>query len=866
MKAKTKFSLITVLNAILCVVFAFIAGITYCAGGVTRIESNLNSTMAYASNNKYKVLNSTIDNPVMFGETTNNVKIAVDYSLYYDFDIRVSYSLSWTDTTLSTDNVILTFAGRDRFIVDDQYIFLTSKMLKGKGTLNIINGVQFADPTDEKYIGQTLTINAQVEIVKAVDYSSVTDLKNNTDLNVDTRDLYVDSIAGNAWAKVRTNSMSKQTRADIIVYNSRFNAENGIALPDRTAYYSKYDSDGNLEEYKKLYGNRYYAGAGMFVMTGSESVQITVKSIGTWEFVGDYQYIKNQLPIFQKNTYYSKVDDDYTLLDNAPENWQLPSVYTQYYTKDSGGQFTQNTIPAWGTDKYYTSEGVLLTEEPADWEINYTNYCVKYAPAAFDNNIFYNFNQDIGWGTVSYDANNATSTIVVGAGKIVFIPIFDSIEITSVMNTSSSLLVDYTDYRLVSTFSINNTTMPSVKIHATSLEGSDVAETINNNSWTISNNTLYNPGLFDESAGLTQNYYTDLSLTNNTNVTKTYTVNYSTRYTLSNGSQTGGNGPSDELNSTAWARVSNIYGSATTKVVKVAPYATVSLESTHEVPQALVGGLSYCDAWIDYAVSVTETGTTESENAISIETKLEENEVKYYVRNNSNTTVIVPETNITMSAWTYSYSELEKKPKDWDITYWKYYYLSNGNYIPANSKTEWRDDVTFYQRSEKSNNIELTVSEQILLPNASAYVGSVSKIQIVSSVTYTMDRFVSVKTISANTSTQTVGIVETGTANAYLVNTSSTTSYYVRFTGTCVTNENVVSDGDYNYYIGILRPGQIVEIPMTTAGVVEMSMSNGDVVIDGIIKATGDYSESSLSVWNLNGSSNVLTAFNAFFN
>ena len=294
---------------------------------------------------------------------------------------------------------------------------------------------------------------------------------------------------------------------------------------------------------------------------------------------------------------------------------------------------------------------------------------------------------------------------------------------------------------------------------------------------------------------------------------------------------------------------------------------------------------------------------------------MEKNEVKYYVRNNSNTTVTIPETEIIVFGWTYSYSELVSKPADWGKFYWNYYFNDeSGKKVPANSKTEWRDGVKFYQRSKVvSNNIELTVSKQILLPNASAYVGSVSKSQTaLTGGTCTMDRFVSVKSISATASTQTVGIVETGTANAYLVNTSNTASYYVRFTGnanlgkyvlnqnkeyaankyysksgdvyTLLTSENapddwdtnyakyyyyeihIVVEGDYNYYIGILRPGQIVEIPMSSAGVVEMSMTNGDGIVDGIIEATGSYSASSLSAWNLGESSNVLTAFNTFFN
>jgi len=194
MKAKTKFSLITVLNAILCVVFAFIVGSTFAASGVTRTESNLYSTGAYASNNNYKLINSTTNNPILFGETTNNVKIALDYSVYYDFDIRIDYSLSWSNGE-SVENVVLNFPNRDGFIVDDECIYLTDHVTRGSGTLNIIDGVEFVDPTDEKYVGATLTIQTELTLVKesSIDYTS-TDSSSNP--------LYTSTIAGQAWFKL----------------------------------------------------------------------------------------------------------------------------------------------------------------------------------------------------------------------------------------------------------------------------------------------------------------------------------------------------------------------------------------------------------------------------------------------------------------------------------------------------------------------------------------------------------------------------------------------------------------------------------------------------------------------------------------
>ena len=798
MKAKTKISLITVLNAILCVVFAFIAGITYCASGVTRNESNLYSTTAYASNNNYKIINSTTENPILFGETTNNVKIAVDYSVYYNFDVRVEYEMSWSNGE-SVENVVLCFAGRDRFIVDDQYIYLTDKISKGSGTLNIINGVEFVNPTDEKYVGATLTITTTVQVAKeaTVDYDAEETPKSN-------HTLFVDTIAGRAWAKLRSETIKNQTNADIIVYNSRYNTDLGITHPEaQTAY----------KDSTRLYGNRYYAGAGMYVMTGNAATTITVKSLGTWDFVGEYEYKPNENPDFNANRYYALDGSNY----------------------------------------------VLLTEKPSDWETNYNKYYYQYAPAAFDNNIFYSFNQDAGWGTITYNENNATSSITIAANKTVYIPIFDSMEITSVMNAASGLIVDYTDYRLVSNFSLNNTTISGKITEMINVTSSNAANagTQRTNNYTILNSSLYNPGLYDVSANREHKYFVNVNLTNNTNETKTFTVSLSTRYTQSNGafnidSET--SGPLSTLESTSWARVSNNYGSASSVIIKVAPYSTVSVANTQIVAQSLVSSLNSYDAWIDYAITVSETGSATNENSISVESTLDNGSMKYYIRNNSDKTVAVAAGTLEVNCWTYSYSadQSTEKPANWDTNYWNYYYVSNNKYVQATSKTEWQANK-FFTREMVSITKSLTIPAQTLVPNASALIGTIAQQQTVSSVPRTMDRFVNNCSISAPSTTDTVGIVNAGTSSAYLVNASDK-SYYVRFTGTCTDLTNVVKDGSYNYYIGIIRPGQIIDMPMSETG-----------VVNNVIEATGSYSSSTLNGWGLSSSSQVLSSFETFF-
>jgi hypothetical protein len=96
-KAKTSKNLLTILSAIIGVVFAFITGATYCFNMLTfKYETNQKSTTAYLGNQQFVIINDTIDCPVAFGEGTHNFEIAMQYSMSYDFDVRLKYSLKWS--------------------------------------------------------------------------------------------------------------------------------------------------------------------------------------------------------------------------------------------------------------------------------------------------------------------------------------------------------------------------------------------------------------------------------------------------------------------------------------------------------------------------------------------------------------------------------------------------------------------------------------------------------------------------------------------------------------------------------------------------------------------------------------------------
>ena len=70
--------------------------------------------------------------------------------------------------------------------------------------------------------------------------------------------------------------------------------------------------------------------------------------------------------------------DGYTLLTEAPANWN--TNYTDYFTKNGTtySAVVGATDPTWEASTYYTKTGestyTVQTEEPADWETNYASY------------------------------------------------------------------------------------------------------------------------------------------------------------------------------------------------------------------------------------------------------------------------------------------------------------------------------------------------------------------------------------------------------------------------------------------------------------------------------------------------------------
>lgn len=282
MKAKRKISFNIILSALCCVLFAFYILPVYSAIVATLNASSASPSLsvnAYNGNQQHTLINETITIP--FIECSTNREVAIEYSYFYDFDVRLTYSLSWSGgASVSTDNVILHFADRDSWIVDNNYIYRKDAVEAGTGKLVSICGIEFTDPQDETYIGQTLTLEIeQVKIVKANYYTN--DLSGAT-LVANPVFLQAGSKASEAFLSYRTSD------SYLMIYNNVYNFETGISHPLGQTAYRKTSEDSthtitsqNVDSVNWLGGNRTYSGLGMYVVANQDTT-LSVSVEGAW--------------------------------------------------------------------------------------------------------------------------------------------------------------------------------------------------------------------------------------------------------------------------------------------------------------------------------------------------------------------------------------------------------------------------------------------------------------------------------------------------------------------------------------------------------------------------------------------------------
>ena len=746
MRAKTIKNLILKLLAIISIVFAISLGSTYASNSfILNVGSNPNSTTTYLTNQECVLINDTTSTPIAFGLGTRLTDVSVQYSYGYDFDIRLTYSLAWSGGA-STDNVILRFVDRDNLIVDNNYIYYTGPVSAGSGILRFISGVDFVDPYDSTYDGQSLTITASVDVYKAQSSYDIS-------TNELTKDVQT-SESAKAWIRYKNRSTSSNAYA--IVYNLRATYENGVEYPGAESAYSRqYNTSNIVTNSTWLGGNRAYGGMGLYLITGSTAYTLKVKVTGAW---------------YDENGTITAFVYTNNILFNYASNWN-------YFSESSDGVFD-----------YYT----------------------------------YNF--------------------TIPANTAVYIELVDGIEITCKARFEQSV-DEYEGRRIRTKIEINDTTFDNFTNGIQSLDGLSNSDITASNNYskpdtTIYNSTLYNPALYYENnnQGGEQNFYGSASIVNNTADTQKLTLSYSINVYISNGS------PVVSGDGTLWARgvissSSSTYFSITNQLTTIvlAPYSSINLfdKFSLTIKDLIVTNYSNSDAWVEIIVS-SSSNTTATSQPLQVDVGIRGTNYVLTLKNNTNVSLTNFTVNLNVVNRTKTYTLTTGEPNNWLSNYWEYYIkVSDNVYERVTTYSAWTANTYYLLTYGSATPSSLSVSTKndfsysastltnttlTLYPGESVVMATIAK---------PSNEYVFTTSASASSSSASgaIAILFNGTTDAYIYN-DTTNSYYVRFTGTLLNELDYISSiNNYNYYIDIVRPGQIIKLPMTTKGTLETSLA-----------------------------------------
>ena len=789
-RAKTRKNLMIILNLLLGLVFALSVGYTFANEMLNLlVGSDVYSTTAYATNQQYAIINDTIDNPILFSSGEHNQEVKIKYSFGYDFDIRIKYSLEWTGAQNSdTNNVILHFANRDDYIVDNEYIYYKDSIPAGNGDLSIFTGVDFVDVNDESYIGASLKIYIdEVKIYKATDsYSS-------------THPLYVDTPAGEAWLRCKDPSLI-ESDAYVLLYNKRAEQQYQVRHPGvETAYY-KSVADGKVVSPIWAGGNRYYAGLSAYIITGDSPISISISAVGSWQPISS-----TSLTVTDNNILYNYSSDWIS------DGYQADGIFEKVHYK--------YTIPANSAVYIDLVESIEITCRTVSGLENHSYYAVSTS-LYFNDKVFID--------------SNFTDGIL-------------SSEIQSAGTFSDTTAYEQTDIQLINT-------------------------------------GAYQPGLYDVTLGMTggsQTFDTNITLINNTSSKiRIASVSFELKFTLSNGNHTLDQGDSFANTNNRWYRAEDT-ASITLSAdnigssVYIAPYSSVNICDSFSTSLADIILQRYSaryDAWVQVDVtdiSYQQVSASATTNSLEVEASAQRGStnttITFSVKNKSSEVISNVSAQIGLEQRMPTYTVQNTKPSDWESSFWKYYYLSNGEYVQVQSNPfaldQWISNQ-YYSLSYTTTNINISsatlyngfvqgsngyISSTLSLkPNESAKILSFEIANTDNELVFTM----SANGASNRTSNQ-IDIVNEGTQFAYIVNDSSS-SYYVRFSGSVDSSvPNIEKVGNYNYYIGIVRPGQIIRLNMS---------GDTQVSIEAIV-ASASYTSDTLSSWG----SEVQALFEEYF-
>ena len=874
LKAKTRKNIFSILSVCLGVVFALITGVTYCVSSLNlSYGTNPNSASAYLGNQQYHIVNDTINNPITFGDGSHNFEVALQYSFDYDFDARFQYEVKWynqNNTVYKTaNNVILNFANRDKIIYDENYIYLVDSITAGSGKLTFITGVEFVDTNQTEYFGKLLKINiTNVKIHKAQNSYSST-LANNYLTKDETS-----SLAAQTWvySKNRTSSGSAYT----MMYNYRRSFEYGVPYPGYDTAYKKpvatetYDVKNNDEivaSYVEDYvyapawggGNRAYAGIGMYVVTGTSAVKLSVEVSGIWRVTGDNLADKNL--ISENSIRYNYTSDWVHKSWDASNLWETRSL--------------TYSIPASTVCYINILDNVEITSADRITTNAYDSY------RAVTNKI-----------TVNPDVSGKKVEFTYSGNSASYIQLSE-IQSDTDLQTSGTYASSEVD--------VVNTSLYSNNLYSAQINETATEQTFNTNVSLI-NNT-------NETKTVTMSYQL-MYHTNNvaTNLVGAITeggTKYRADYFVENNQITKLQAFKSTMNytyeevaikpATQTTAAVNYLTSTMQTSVTVAPYSSVNVVENYTVGSGLQGYIAdlfdpdgdggsqadkrkdYYDAWTYLIVTPTVQNSTNSNYNLAVETIQNGTTANLSVKNNTNETVKgVQINNVSVSQMTTTptdsdYDEITAPPKDLTATYWNHYSRSAQTpytytqltTVPETEKVVVNnnnslvfadEDAVYYELNHGYNTIQTIspVTANGFSASGNVFTNADLTLQPGESIvfaTLTISSDVKLFTSATAVTTSTADadglmLVDSGSENAYLINYASDKSYYVRFTGV-IDSENYPDDfqtvSNYNYYLGIVRPGQVVSVPMTTKGVVYAIEAGENYSADALKDAQGTW-------------------------
>lgn len=762
-KAKTSKKIFAILSAVISAVFAIIIGGTYCATSLNlRYKTNPNTTTVYAMNNHYHVNNDTLINPVLFGSGSHNFEISFEYDVPYNFDLRLEYTMQWSTTGKSTDNVIINYANRDNLVIDQNYIYLVSTVTDKQGKINIITGVDFVDPTNKDYYGERLTI-------KIVD---VKVCESDVEYNEETHPLVKDisSQAADMWLKIKEHGTSNSA----MVYNYRYDHAHGAPfVGDDTAYYKVIEERTNPQTSGKYNvvqaatwagGNRAYAGVGMYVYAATDlTLDVEVKGIwrlnntnATTDAISEAGIKFNYAEGFEHHAW-----DNSKLWETMKFNYRIPA----------------------GTSRYINILDSMEITTPS-------------------------LNQD-GLKKDSYRAI-CQSIKINGGEPLEYSEGNGDLSIRTIAPNSSSIATSTTAYPTKTVEAINSTSylggLYQIQNAATTAQDYAADISLVNNTNTI------------QQATATMKLRYRIS-NDNRSLTTTGGTTSRVEDLLPAGNATGD--AVELIHKNRLAHGTLFYTFSPAKVletkqvtVTIAPYSSVNVLNYYSVGTSLqtdiIKEFGNYDVWLYYEVTASSSTVTNSTN-LQIETRQNGNNVDIYAKNNTSKVATITDNTLQVSEKIISYKQPAEanQPNDWLATFWQYHYDAD---FKQNTSTVFTAGIYHLkEQAFETRTISNKVSSGTLNPGESLKIGTVT-------ASGTKDLIFTGGVTASLSDLTSIVVSNAGTQEAVITN-GTNNSVYIRIAGALSSqnkNDRLVASGSYIYYIGILRPGQKICVNMTS--------------------------------------------------